>query len=456
MKRLGSILITFIIFGGIFVLMLGAIVSLILSQHSVVARSVSAEQALQIAEGGINYYRWVLAHDPENYKGADMDFYTAGGSNLGHFTLTVEPPSNGSSIVTLTSAGWTNDYPNLKRTVSVRYGKPSYAQFAFLTNSNVWFGDTEEVHGRLHSNGGIRMDGIVDSLATSIKETYICGPEHGCNNEEKPGIWGTGQDPLLWKFPVADAIDFDAITLDLEEMEDAATEDGVVLENSGNKGFHIVFNSDGTFSVYRVTKLQSSVWGYNGTSWTYESNDISKESAVSQYQNEDLPDNGIIFVNDQTWVSGQVNGRVTVAAANLPEGTGTTYDIIIHDDITYYPDRESGSVLGLIAQEDILVPLYSPDNLVIDAALMAQNGHVFRYYYYPPYYPNDTKKSYIETYGTIITNTVWTWSWVNSKNQIVSGYITTSTNYDPNLYYAPPPYFPTEDDYTFISWEEIN
>jgi hypothetical protein len=128
----------------------------------------------------------------------------------------------------------------------------------------------------------------------------------------------------------------------------------------------------------------------------------------------------------------------------------------MHNDITYYPDRTSGSVLGLIAQQDILVPLYSPDNLIIDAALLAQNGHVFRYYYYPPYYPADTVKDYIETYGTTITNTIWTWSWVNSSNTIVSGYETTSTNYDPNLYYAPPPYFPTQDNYTFISWEEVN
>lgn len=456
MNHRGSILVTVIIFSGALMLSMGAIASLLLSEHQLIARTVNSEQALQIAEGGANYYRWLLAHDPDNYTGADLDFYTAAGTDIGHFTVTVTPPSHGSTIITLTSTGWTNEYPALKRTVQVQYGKPSYAEFAFLTNSNVWFGDTESVHGRLHSNGGIRMDGVVDSLATSIKETYICGQEHGCEDEEKPGIWGTGQDPLLWVFPVADSLDFDAITLDFDAMETVAETDGILLENSGNKGFHIVFNSDGTFSAYKVTQLQTSVWGHNGTDWTYESNDIKKESAVPKYQNEPLPDSGIIFVKDQTWVSGQVNGRVTVAAAAIPEGSGITYDIIIHDDITYYPDRTSGSALGLIAQEDILVPLYSPNNLVVDAAMIAQNGHVFRYYYYPPYYPNNTIKDYIESYGTIVTNTLWTWSWVNSSGQITSGYRTTVTNYDPSLYYSPPPYFPTQDEYTFIGWEEIN
>jgi hypothetical protein len=109
-----------------------------------------------------------------------------------------------------------------------------------------------------------------------------------------------------------------------------------------------------------------------------------------------------------------------------------------------------------MAQQDILVPLYSESDLIIDGALLAQNGHVFRYYYYPSYYPADTIKTRIETYGTIITNTMWTWSWVNSSDTIISGYQSSSTNYDPNLYYSPPPYFPTQDDYTFISWEEVN
>lgn len=456
MTKRGDIVLTLIILGGIIILSSGAVVSLLISEHRKVDRSVAYEETLQIAEAGANYYRWVLSHDPTNYTGASQDYRNTSGDIIGHYSITVLPPSNGSTVVTITSTGWTTQYPLVKRTIQVRYGKPSYTQYAFLTNSNVWFGDTEAVHGRLHSNGGIRMDGVVDSIATSIKATYICGPEHGCNNEEKPGIWGTGQDPALWDFPVADALDFDSVTLDFQTMHDSASSGGIVISHSNDKGYHLVFNSNGTFSVYKVTKLQNPVWGYNGTDWTYESDDIKNETAVSQYQNHALPGNGIIFVEDNTWVTGQVNGRVTIAAAYLPEGTGTMYNIYIPDSITYYPDRTSGSVLGLIAQNDILVPLYSQTDLVIDAALLAQSGHDFRDYYYPPYYPADTVKNSIETYGTIITNTVWTWSWVDGSNTVVSGYRNSSTNYDPNLFLSPPPYFPTQDYYSFISWEEIS
>lgn len=451
----GSALIAVIIFAGVFLMSIGAVINLLIVEQRTAQRRVASEEAFQIAEAGLNRYRWILAHDPNDYDGVDADYVNSEGETIGHYTVTIDPPVSGSSTVTITSTGWTSEYPNVKRYVQARYGKPSYAKFAFLANNNIWFGSTEAVHGRLHSNGGIRMDGTVDSLTTSIKETYICGQEHDCEDEEKPGIWGTGTDQSLWDFPIADAIDFDVVTVDLQTMYDAAADAGVLLENSDDYGYHIVFHSDGTFSVYDVTRLQNAVWGHDGTNWTNESNAIRRERLKSGYDHVPLPDNGIIFVEDQTWVSGEVNGRITVAAAQLPEGSGTPYDIIIHDDITYFPERGSGSVLGLIAQQDILVDLYSPDNLVIDAALMAQNGHVFRYYYYPSYYPDDTIKSYIETYGTIITNTTWTWSWVDGDGLILSGYEETESIYDPDLLYAPPPFFPTTDDYEFISWEEV-
>lgn len=454
--RTGSTLIMIIVFGALFLMSMTALLSLFIIEHRVVQNSVASERAFQIAEAGLNQYRWILAHNPTDYDGFESDYKDSAGNTIGHYTVEITPPIAGSSIITITSTGWTFEAPTTERVLRAQYGKPSYAEFAFLANSNVWFGEDEEVKGRLHSNGGIRMDGVGDSLTTTIKETYICGPEHGCNNEEKPGIWGTGEDPLLWDFPIADSVDFDVITIDLETMQDAAASDGVLLGPSNNYGYHILFNNDGTFTVYDVTALKNPVWGYNGIEWTYESNDIKSKKVLSGYSNVPIPANGMIFVEDQTWVSGEVNGRVTVAAAKLPEGSGETQDIIINGNIEYYPDRTSGSVLGLIAQEDILVPLYSPTNLEVDAALMAQYGHVYRYYYYPSYYPSDTIKDYIETYGTIITNTTWTWTWVDGNNEVISGYEKTETLYDPNLMYAPPPFFPTRDEYTFISWEEIS
>lgn len=449
MKYRGSAIIIVIIFGAVLVMSMGAIISLLIVQQRVIQYTAASEQALQIAEAGINRYRWILAHNEEDFSGADEDYAA------GHYTVSVDPPAEGSNTVTVTSTGWTDQYPNVERTIRVRYGKPSLAEYAFASNTNVWIGENETIHGRLHSNGGIRIDGIVDSVVSSTKATYICGSQHGCADEEQAGIWGAGQDPVLWDFPVTDALDFDAILLDIYDMQQAATSAGVLLPDTTTYGYHIAFQNDGTFDVSEVTKLQDPAWGYDGVEWIYESNSIAAETPLLSYQNVSIPENGIIFAAGQTWVSGEVAGRATVVAAILPETTGNTADIIISDDITYYPDRLSDSVLGLIAQEDILLPLYSPDSLTIDAALLAKNGHVFRYYYYPTYYPSETLKTSVETYGTIITNDLWTWQWLDGSSSVASGYESIDLRYDPNLYLAPPPFFPSRDEYVLISWEKI-
>jgi len=159
-------------------------------------------------------------------------------------------------------------------------------------------------------------------------------------------------------------------------------------------------------------------------------------------------------VEDNVWVDGDVKGRVTVVAAQLPDTEKTNKKIIINGDIN---TADSDSVLGLIAQKDILIPLYSPDSLEIKAAMLAQKGHVFRYYYPNwPWEPYRTYaiRDYIETYGSIITNTIWTFTWVDSGSNVVSGYRETEMMYDSNLTYNPPPYFPVSGDYDIIFWEE--
>lgn len=336
------------------------------------------------------------------------------------------------------------------------YAKPSLAKYGFLTNSNVWFGTNENLKGPFHSNSGIRMDGTQNSLSTSAKETYTCGYEHGCDPpEEKPGIWGIGQGESqgLWQFPVSN-VDFDGIVQDMAVLKAEAETSGIYLASTTDYGYHMVFNSDATFDVYKVTSLQSPVWGYNGEEWIEESNSINNETF---YQTFNMPSNcAPIFVEDNLWVDGSVNGRIVVVVARLPDVPGTNAKIIIPDNILYVGDD---SVLGLIAQKDVLIPLYSPNNLSIEAAMLAQKGHVFRYYYpdwwYEPY-ATYAMRNNITTYGSIITNTIWTFTWVNSSEQVVSGYAVTDMNYDADLTYTPPPYFPVTSEYEIASWEEID
>ncbi|OGY79925.1 MAG: hypothetical protein A3B74_01585 [Candidatus Kerfeldbacteria bacterium RIFCSPHIGHO2_02_FULL_42_14] len=449
----GSILILSLIFSTIFLLVLGAILSLIQVRRIATQREAASIQAMTIAEAGIDYYRWHLAHMPKEFAQDTgiHDFKDPFGGTIGRFELQVTPPQSGSTIVTIRSTGWTLTYPNLKRIVEIQYGIPSLTKFAFLTNNNVWFGQGEEVKGPLHSNGGVRMDGEADSLVTSALETYICGLEHDCNNEVKPGVWGTGEIQELWKFPEP-MVDFATITLDLGAMETEAIDNGFFLGPSGVFGYRLTFLSNGKFTVEKVTALHPRVYGYNGTQWVYESNDYKTVQSIPGMSNLTIPADGLLYFQDRIWVEGTVNGRATVVAARTQQQGGNA-NILIQNNITYAPN--TNSALALIAQKDVLVPLRSPDTMEIDGALLAQSGHVFRYYYPPSFYPQYALRDKIETYGTIITNTVWTWSWVNDANgPVVSGYEITETTYDTKLLFAPPPFFPSTGEYERISWDE--
>ncbi|MDD5144646.1 MAG: hypothetical protein PHW72_00725 [Candidatus Pacebacteria bacterium] len=451
MKNKGSIITLVLVFGSVFLILLSGLLGFILIQHRQSLQKVAWNEALNIAEAGINYAKWHLLHSPEDYDFEGAQEY----ADIGQFQLDIISPSGCDQAAQITSTGFASSFPQTQRKVRIKYSKPSLSQYAFLTDTNVWFGEEESLKGPVHSNGGIRMDGNQNSLFTSDEENYLCGSEHGCDPAEyKPGIWGAGQGQYegLWQFPVP-TVDFDLITQDLDTLKAEALASGIYITQPVDHGYHIRFNANGTMDVFRVKGVKQKVWGWNGVDWVYESNDIDNEEWQANYV---LPVNcSPIFVENNVWVDGTVNGRAVLVAAELPEKSQKMKKIIINGNIDY---ADSGSSLGLISQSDVLIPLYSPDNLSISAAMLAQNGHVFRYYY--PDWSSEPYNTYalrnsITTYGSIITKMFWTFSWVDDEEDVTSGYQNTDMNYDPRLTYSPPPRFPTSGEYEFLEWEEV-
>jgi hypothetical protein len=455
----GAIVILVLVFGSVFVLIFGGLIGVIFLQDRQSRQRSAYNESLAIAEAGANYARWHLAHAPNNYDfSGTYDYDDPEGGVVGQFSLEITSLGECSTIVTMKSIGWTQNYPNLKRTVSIRYGRPSLAQYAFLTNSDVWFGEEEELQGPFHSNGGIRMDGTQNSICTSAKETYTCQPMHGCSPAQtKPGIWGTGNGGSdgLWEFPVP-AVDFNAITTDLAQLKTKAQNGGYYFGPSGTFGYHVKFKNNGTFDLYRVTRLKANVNGRDtqGVSH-YESNDIDRESFLQSYPlaTGECGVQNLIFIEDnKVWVDGVVKEKATIAAARFPDNPSTNASIIINGNLTRADPK--ATMVGLIAQKNILIPLYSPNVLEIQAVMMAQKGAVQRYYYSSSYNPYHLRNR-IMVRGSIITNQIWTWSWVGGGGSIISGYENTESYYEPALIYEPPPFFPVSGDLQFISWEEI-
>lgn len=452
-KNNGAILVYLLVIIFVFSTMMLPVITLVVYKMKVLSTTIDREKSLQIAEAGINYYQWHLAHYPNDYKDgtssagpyvhnySDFDTQQA----IGQFSLVITPPSAGSTIITIKSTGWTNQNPNIKKTITAKYGIPSLARYSFLSNDIIWIGSNEMVSGQLQSNSGVRFDGIGNAPIQSAKSTYTCSTNQGCSTPTiKNGVWGNASQTVknFWQFPVP-AVDFSSLTSNLATAKSDAQNAGIYLTPSTKKGYSLVFNNN-TVSIYKVTKVSSDPTGWDVSGNAHdEGTDYTTRSFQSTVN---IPSNGIIYVEDNVWVEGTVNGRVMVVAAILPYNSGTAPTIYIPNNILY-TTKDGSNVLGLLSQKDIVVTYDAPTNLEIDAALIAQNGGVQFFYY------SGNIKNSITIFGSIMTFSQWTWTWVNSSGSVLSGFRNTSDTYDSNLLYNPPPSFPiSASGYQSLNW----
>lgn len=461
-NNLGSITPAILIISSTFIVAIYALLLLLAQQLTYSNRQYASDVALNIAEAGVNYYRWHLAHDPVDFQDGtgssgpyEHEYFDPQGDSIGYFSLEIGAPENGSSIVTIRSTGWAHQYPTIKRTIEVQYGIPSFARYGFLTSANTWYGAGITVTGDIHSNGGIRMDGTNTSLVSSALQTYHCGTETGCFPPQvQPGIWGSGGDSSLWRFP-SPPIDFDTVSFDFQQMKSAAQNGHVYLPPSNREGYRLILQGD-QVRIERVTRT-SDVQGYRpqGEGLGQQGQGgcrripqiVSTTQLVGTYS---LSENSLIFVEDDVWISGNLNHRVTVVAAGFPTSSSRK-NIWITGNITY-STYDGSVILGLIAQNDIMFARDLPNNFQIDAALMAQKGRIMRHGYYPGCGNSQFNlRNSLTINGALISfeNSYW-----NYDSPPISGFINRTINYDADLMYAPPPFFPTSGEYEFISWKE--
>jgi hypothetical protein len=477
----GLVLINVLIFAMIAVTvtlsLIGWATTMIKSSRQLNAR----EQAFQAAEAGIDYYRWHLAHAPTDYKDGNATtttgpfihpFKDKDGNVIGEFALTITPPPPGSTVVKIKSKGTVIEDPAVSRTIQVTLAIPSLARYAVAANDIMRFGAGTEVFGPIHSNNGIRFDGIAHNVISSAKDKYIDpdlgthtpawyqfgvyttdSPSEVNNDSTPPTTVPTRSDVFLAgrQFPVP-AIDFVGMTTDLSNMKALAQQPtGYYRAASGALGYHVVLKTTDKFDIYRVNSTT------NASNSCEDDGDFQTNWGTWSVQNQtllqanvDFPENATMFFEDHVWVDGQINtARLTIAAGRFPDSPSTRRSITVNNDILY-TNYDSQDTLALIAQGDINVGLVSENDLRIDAALIAQNGRVGRYYY-----SNDCGSNYIRNsvtlFGMIASNLRYGFAYTNG-----TGYQDRTIVYDTNLLYAPPPNFPlTSDQYTTISWDEI-
>jgi len=467
----GSIVIMVLVFASVFVTIMIGLSGFVFVQNKASVVKENREKALQVAEAGLDYYRWFLAHNPGDLQdgtgspGPYVHSYSdPEGGDIGEFSLEVDGNLKCGSVtsIDITSTGSIESGFGISRKVFGKYSRPSVAEYAYIINTNVWAGADRIISGRYHSNGGIRMDGTNESLVTSAVEDWLCTSSFGCNPDDtKDGVFGESSNSHLWEFPV-ETVDFVGIVQDLVNMKTQAQNNGLyfgaVGGESNQRGYHVILRSDSTADVYKVTKTQYH-WGLHiddiGAGWQRDYHTIDKETFMGNYS---IPvDCALLFFEDKVWLEGQVSGKVTIAAADVSQ---PNYDpsVIINDNITYTTlDGTDG--ITVIAENSILVPLYAPDDLEIRGVLIAQKGYFGRNLYGCWYAPYDKRNSLTMT-GTIVSNervgTRWGYTSRPSCLNEWSGFNTRINSYDRKLATDPPPLTPfVDDEYKFVEWREV-
>lgn len=477
MKNRGFIIIPALLFGTIAVLVVTAFVSWASLNLREVRKVLQKEKALQIAEAGNDYYRWHLAHAPQDFQDGTgipgpyvHEFRDKDSNVIGNFSLQITPPQTGSTRIAIKSTGTISGDSAANRSVQTELAIPTVAKYSVVSNSDVRFGSGTVVNGPIHSNGGIRFDGFANNIVSSTRNSYIDPDDFqnsfGVHTHVAP------PDPTIPPSPLPipampdrpdvfsasrkigePGVDFAGFTPDLQQMKTEAQASGVYLANSGQRGYRIVFRNNNTFDLFRVNSLvnpSSYCWFYSTSGGQWGLWTINGQTALG---NRAMPANGIIFVEDHVWVEGTINGsRVTVASARFPDLQSTRTSIIVNNNLLYTKYDGTDSI-GLIAQQDINVGYGSANDLRIDAAMIAQNGRTGRFYYHSSCGTSYLRNS-ITLFGMLATNTRYGYSW--GCPNYCSGYANRSISYDANLLYNPPPDFPlTSDQYQTISWEEV-
>ncbi len=474
----------------------------------------SREQALQIAEAGVDYYQWHLAQAPNDYKDGTTtpgpyihNFYNRDGDLLGKYSLTITPPPTGSTIVKILSVG-TLASSTISRKVQETMAIPSLAKFAVIADDNMNFGAGTTVYGPIQSNKGVHFDGVAHNLVSSALTTYTDPDDNsnewavyttsGANDphpntpvNNRPDVFIAGR-----QFPVP-AFSFSNLTANLTQLQTLSQSGGKewLALNAGYYGYHIVFKVVGgvtEYNMYKVTALQpaptagspdcgadSTAQGQmnasgqqnTGTNWgTWTINGLvgSNQAGASETQvngpNGDnswpIPSNGVIFVDNDLWVDGTINtARITLASGNIGASSANTYTNITINTNLKYTNTDGSDVLGLIAQGNVNAGMVSDDSYEIDGALVAEKGRVGRFYYNSNCKVGGidySNRNTLTLFGMIATAIRYGFAYGDSNGNITDGYHVRDINYDNNLLYGPPPSFPqATTQYQVISWQQL-
>jgi hypothetical protein len=467
----GQLLVLVLVFGSIFLIIISSFISSVIAQSQVIEFRFQQQQAGDIAEAGLNYYKWYLAHNPGDVSGGGVyEYEDPELGRIGEYELSVSGNSYCGQIssINVTSTGRTDANPDAKAIISATYKQPTVAEYSFINNEGVRFGDNRVITGPVHGNNWVQMDGAHNSFVGSGIPSY--GSEGGVFTSAPPDP--SNATPSLFVYPI-DQIDFIGITIDLAQMRTSAQTDGIYYGPSPDDGYKVVFNSNGTVDVYSV-QTWTDYWSYSShdsPNWhTGEYNYIDDQTLIANNEpiNSDCP---VLFFEDKLWIEGAVNQKVAVAAGLNTSNAQT--NLVIDGNVTYVTGTDAG--LLAIAEDDVDIGIDVPNDMTANGIYIAQYGRfgINRYCascgywagpWWSPYFVSYGLPNILDPYvfrnsltrsGSVISNLRGGTAWSDGTGTQTSGFYNRYTSFDRDQIDNPPPLTPTTNDvYELQDWRQ--
>jgi len=393
----------------------GFVVDVSNSQNKTVDAFKKQAQVINIAEAGLDRALfWMRA------QGTIPSVTIINDPAIGYsVTITKLDPLAGNPSIIRYKVESTGTIGAVSQTVINYLQTDNYARYIWFTDNesyggaNVWFWDQDHLNGPTHTNGHFNIKGepIFGGEVRSV-DSYLRYYNNG-NNINSSNLSNPPYD--LPDFQDTVTLGSVSINMPAQALNLRAASIVGGLRLTGNST--ILLKSDGTMNVTNSAK-----------GW-------------SNY-NMPLPVNGALFVKNGTLnISGTLNGRLTAGASG---------DIVIPNNIIYANDPRvnpaSTDTLGLISEGDVMISKNAPDNLEIDASIMALGTS----FMLDEWWKNGARGT-LSVFGGIIQDQrgpVGTFSGTTK----ISGY-SKDYNYDVRLLTSPPPFVPTTEDYITLTWE---
>jgi hypothetical protein len=466
----GYLMLLAIVYGTVFLTVLGGLTMFVLSSNRLQTHNASSAEAFSLAEAGLEYYRWFLAHYPDDIQNGtgqpgpyEITYNDPEAGVAGTVSLSVTGNQSCGEVtsVDIEATGAPESAPSVTRTLSARYSRPSVGAYSYILNDSVWAGADRVILGPYHSNGGIRMDGTSNSPVTSSVDTWNCTTNYGCNpaNASADGVVGSGPNQNLWSWEEPQ-VDFGAISADFGTLKTLAQAEGVYYpryssgtnQNSVNywRGYHIQFNADDTMTVRRVSNLTNlTVTPVNSAD---DTDDWVLISGSSAYETRALPsDCGLIFVEDHVWIEGTIPSKVTLVAANVVNA-GVEPNAYLLNNILY-ENTDGTDGLTVVAERNVLISPSAPNTMTLNGIFIAQGGAFgINAYSNCTYGP---KTGTLTILGTTVSSKRTGTKWSSFCGAYNRGFQIRVDSFDRHMANDPPPFTPlVSEDYEFIDWRE--